>query len=92
MFTETIGIVLDTLQPHQSELRLSNGRLLQVIPSLSSLAASPVSNVKKFQYGALIQEERVLLLWHDSPLELLNHASSMEERLMSLVQNASPIC
>lgn len=92
MSTETIDIVLDTLLPHQAELRLSNGHLLQVIPSLSDLATSPVSNVKIFQYAALIQQERILLLWHDSAAEILNNASLMEERLMSLVvYSPSPI-
>lgn len=88
MSTETSDIILDTLQPHQNELLLPNGHLLQVIPSLSDLASSPASSVKRFQYAALIQEERLVLVWHDKPGEILNHAAAVEEKLVSLVCNA----
>lgn len=85
MSTETTNIVMDVLQPYQNEILLPNGYLLQVIQSLEDIACSAVGLVKKFQYAALIREERLLLVWHDSPSEILNHAATVEEKLISLV-------
>ena len=86
MSTEISDIILDTLQPDQSELRFPNGHLLQVLPSLGSLASSPRSSIKRSQYAALIREECLVLLWHDRAGDILSHAMATEEKLMSLVR------
>lgn len=85
MSTETTNIILNALQPHQTELSLPNGELVQVIPSLADIAFASSHAVKKFQYAALIVEERLLLVWHDDMDKILHHAATVEGKLLSLV-------
>lgn len=85
MSTETTDVIFSTLQPHQTEIILPNGSQLQVIGSLSDVAASTSSTVKKFQYAALIREERLLLVWHDDLDRILAHAGDLEGKLLAMV-------
>ena len=85
MATETTKVLFSLLQRHQKELILPNGSHLQVIDSIVDIAMSPASFVKKYQYAALIREERILLVWHDELDKILLHAADLEGRLLSLV-------
>lgn len=85
MSTETIRVIVDSLQPGQREVLLPNRQQLQVIPSLASMAGDTVNEVKKFQYAALIQHECVLLIWHDQFESILVQAAAVEEKLLALV-------
>ena len=85
MATETTKVLFSLLQQHQKELVLPNGSHLQVIDSIVDIAMSPASFVKKYQYAALVIEERILLVWHDEPDKILLHAADLEGRLLSLV-------
>jgi hypothetical protein len=85
MTTETTNIIMSLLQLQQTELILPNGFQVQVIDSICDIAASPSSLVKKFQYAALIREERILLVWHDDLDMILTHAANVEGKLLSLV-------
>lgn len=85
MSNQTTEIIFDALLPHQTQLLLPNGHMLQVIPSLETIISSPLSTVKLFQYAALIQEERILLAWHENVDEILNVATAIEGKLLSLV-------
>lgn len=82
MRPEVLNGVLDSLAYDQTDLRLSDGSQMQVLPSLSSL--SPVT-VRKFQYHCLLRQERAILVWHDDLDQILPHASRLEEKLLSLV-------
>lgn len=86
MLTDTTNVLLDALQPQQTELSLPNGELVQIIPSLSDISSS-CHAVKKLQYAALITEERLLLVWHDEVDKILHHAAAVEEKLLSLVRS-----
>lgn len=78
-------LIASQLHPQQSELVLSNGSLLQVIDSLADIVMLPSSAVKKYQYGALLRQEQMLLVWHDSVDKLFSHSMDLEARLMALV-------
>lgn len=86
MSTETTRIVLSLLQPGQQELLLPNRQQLQVISSLADIPAGTASNVQKFQYAALVQQEGVLLIWHDQLDRILVQAAAVEEKLLALVR------
>lgn len=85
MATETTNIIMSLLQPGHTELHLPNGFQVQVVDSMSDIVSSPSGFVKKFQYAALIREERLMLVWHDNMDYILDHAAKMEGRLLSLV-------
>jgi hypothetical protein len=89
MATETTKVLFSLLQSHQRELILPNGSHLQVIDSIVDIATSPASFVKKYQYAALVREERILLVWHDELDKILLHAADLEGRLLSLVWGTS---
>ena len=82
MRTETTNVILSTLEPHQSDLIMTDGSQLQVVDSLAEVAAT---NIKKFQYACLVRNERMMLVWHDDLQQILPHAKSLEEKLLSLV-------
>lgn len=52
---------------------------------MADIAAGTASNIKKFQYAALIQQEGVLLIWHDQLDKILIQAAAVEEELLTLV-------
>ena len=85
MSTETTKIIFSLLQPNQTELILPSGFQVQVIDSLTEVACSPSNFVKKFQYAALIREERILLVWHDELDKILVHAEDIEGKLLAFV-------
>lgn len=82
MCTETVDVVLSSLEPFQTELPMAGGSQLQVMDSLNDIAQN---TVKKFQYACLVRKERLLLIWHDDLQDIIPHASRMEEKLLSLV-------
>jgi hypothetical protein len=57
---------------------------------MSQVASSSASSIKKYQYAALIREERVLLVWHDDLDRIIPHAVDIESRLLSLVSLSFP--
>lgn len=85
MSTETTRTVLSSIQPTSTEVFMPGGNRLQVMPSLSEIARSSSSSVKKFQYAALVREENLLLVWQDELDDLLAHAASVESRLLALI-------
>ncbi|EEP77315.1 conserved hypothetical protein [Uncinocarpus reesii 1704] len=89
MSTETTRIILSLLQPQQTELVLPNGFQVQILDSLSEIACSPSSSVKKFQYAAFIREESILLVWHDELDRILVHAENVEGKLLSFICGTS---
>jgi uncharacterized protein YbaA (DUF1428 family) len=84
MATETTHVIFSNLQPHQTEVVFPRGNQLQVVDSLGDIVRT--GKIKKFQYAALVREERVLLVWHDDLDKILNHAASVEEKLLALVR------
>ncbi|KAK2834852.1 hypothetical protein FQN49_006849 [Arthroderma sp. PD_2] len=85
MATEITRIIFSILQPDQTELILPSGFQVQVVESLSDIACSPSSAIKKFQYVALVREERLLLVWHDELEKILVHAEDVEEMLLAFI-------
>ncbi|EGE05575.1 hypothetical protein TEQG_04584 [Trichophyton equinum CBS 127.97] len=85
MATEITRIIFSILQPDQTELILPSGFQVQVVESLAEIACSPSSAVKKFQYVALVREERLLLIWHDELEKILIHAEDVEEKLLAFI-------
>lgn len=95
MSTRMTKLIASQLQPQQSELVLSNGSILQVIDSLADIVTLPSSAVKKYQYGALLRQEQMLLVWHDSVDKLFSHSMDLEARLMArvgLLLSGKPFC
>jgi hypothetical protein len=91
MITESTRIIFNLLRPDEAEIMLANGAQLQVIDSLAEIVRSGSSLVKKFQYGALIRDERILLVWHDDLDKILVQAGILEERLLGLVSLISVV-
>jgi hypothetical protein len=85
MATETTHVIFQILKSDEATVMLPNGSQLQIIDSLAEIARSGSSLVKKFQYGALIRDEQILLVWHDDLDKILLQASFIEEKLLGLV-------
>jgi hypothetical protein len=85
MGTETTQIILQLLGPDEPDIVLPDGSQLQIIDSLAEIARSGSSSVKKFQYGALVRNEQILLVWHDDLDKILVQARRIEEKLLGLV-------
>lgn len=83
MSTEATQAVFDVLEPYESQLMFGNGAQIQIYDSMAEIAAS--SGIKKFQYAALVRQERVMLVWHDDLGAILSHAMEIESRVLGLV-------
>lgn len=66
----------------QTELVMKGGYQLQIVEALTAVTAS---NVRKFQYAAILRKEGLLLVWQDDVSQILPHAQKMEDRLLSYV-------
>lgn len=85
MATETTNLIMSLLPPNHTELILPNKFQVQIIESMGAIVASPSGLINKFQYAALIREERIKLVWHNNMDYILGHAAKMEGGLLSLV-------
>lgn len=74
--------ILAGMQEAQTELVMKGGYQLQVIESLASVSSS---NVKKFQYAAILRKEALLLVWQEEITHILSHAQHMEDKLLAYV-------
>ncbi len=83
MATEGTAAVFDVIEPAETELLFQNGSQVQIYDSLAELARS--STIKKFQYAALVRQERVLLVWHDDLGAILSQAMEIESRMLALI-------
>ncbi|KAK7740513.1 hypothetical protein SLS53_005356 [Cytospora paraplurivora] len=86
MKPDMLAGIIAGLSPGQQELRLKGGSQLQILDSLASITAS---GVKKFQYGAILRQEGVLLVWQDEIQHVLAHAQRMEDKLLTYVWGRS---
>ncbi|KAL5119775.1 hypothetical protein ACEQ8H_002381 [Pleosporales sp. CAS-2024a] len=83
MSTDGTQAIFDVLEAHETELMFQNGSQIQIYESMADLACS--LNIKKFQYAALVRQERVLLVWHDELGAILSQAMEIESRILALV-------
>jgi hypothetical protein len=83
MSTDGTQAIFDVLEPHETELMFQNGSQIQIFDSMADIAAT--INIKKFQYAALVRQERVLLVWHDELGAILSQAMEIESRILALV-------
>ena len=83
MSTEGTTAVFDVIDPGETELVFQNGSQIQIYDSLAEIASS--SAIRKFQYAALVRQERVLLVWHDDLGLILSHAMEIESRMLALI-------
>jgi hypothetical protein len=83
MSTDGTQAIFDVLEPHETELMFQNGSQIQIYDSMADIAAS--ITIKKFQYAALVRQERVLLVWHDELGAILSQAMEIESRILALV-------
>lgn len=83
MSTDGTQAIFDVLEPHKTELMFQNGSQIQIYDSLAEIAGS--ITIKKFQYAALIRQERILLVWHDELGAIISQAMDVESRILALV-------
>jgi hypothetical protein len=83
MATDGTQAIFDVLEPHETELMFQNGSQIQIYNSMADIASSIA--IKKFQYAALVRQERVLLVWHDELGAILSQATEIESRILALV-------
>jgi hypothetical protein len=83
MSTDGTAAIFDVLDPSETELLFPNGSQIQIYDSMAEIASS--STVRKYQYAALVRQERVLLVWHDDLGMILSHAMEVESRLLALI-------
>jgi energy-converting hydrogenase Eha subunit G len=83
MSTDGTEAVFDALEEHETQLMFSNGSQIQIYDSMAEIAVSP--SIKKFQYAALVRQEKVLLVWHDDLSAILSQAMEVESRILGLV-------
>jgi len=87
MSTEGTSAVFDVIDPTENELLFQNGSQVQIYDSMAEIAGS--STVKKFQYAALVRQERILLVWHDDLGAILSQAMELESRMLALIWGTS---
>ncbi|KAH8896898.1 hypothetical protein GQ53DRAFT_778803 [Thozetella sp. PMI_491] len=80
--SDLLKTVIGSLHPGQNELRMKDGSQLQILDSLSSIMTS---SVKKFQYGCVLRQERMMLIWQDETHQILTHGARMQEKLLVYV-------
>jgi hypothetical protein len=83
MYTDGTQAIFDVLEPQETELMFQNGSQIQIFDSMADIAAT--INIRKFQYAALVREERVLLVWHDDLGAIVSQAMEVESRILALV-------
>ncbi|KAK6360873.1 hypothetical protein TWF730_006989 [Orbilia blumenaviensis] len=87
--------IFKALPAHLTELELKRGGdRYQVVDSLEEIAQASPKDISRFQYICFVREERVVLLWHDSIKEIVDHAARVEEVFLSQILNinvASPM-
>jgi hypothetical protein len=83
MSTDGTQAIFDVLEPHETELMFQNGSQIQIYDSMADIAAS--ITIKKFQYAALVRQERILLVWHDDLGAIVSQAMDIESRILALV-------
>ncbi|KAF2730709.1 hypothetical protein EJ04DRAFT_34083 [Polyplosphaeria fusca] len=83
MATEGTNAVFDVIDPGETEVHFQNGSQIQIYESMAEIATS--SNIRKFQYAALVRQERVVLIWHDDLGRILSHAMEVESKMLALV-------
>ncbi|KAF3934550.1 hypothetical protein ABW19_dt0208813 [Dactylella cylindrospora] len=80
--------IFKALRPDQTELELKRGGdRYQVVDSLEEIAQASPKDISRFQYICFVREERVVLLWHDSIREIVEHATKVEEVFLSQILN-----
>ncbi|KAH7390820.1 glycosyl transferase family group 2-domain-containing protein, partial [Phaeosphaeria sp. MPI-PUGE-AT-0046c] len=87
MSTDGTQAIFDVLEPHETELMFQNGSQIQIYDSMAEIAGS--ITIKKFQYAALVRQERILLVWHDELGAILSQAMEIESRILALVWGTS---
>lgn len=87
MSTDGTQAIFDVLEPFETELMFQNGSQIQIFDSMADVTAC--STIKKFQYAALIRQERLLLVWHDDLGAILSQAMEIESRILALVWGTS---
>jgi hypothetical protein len=83
MSTDGTQAIFDVLEPNETELMFQNGSQIQIFESMADIAASIA--IRKFQYAALVRQERLLLVWHDDLGAILSQAMDIESRMLALV-------
>jgi hypothetical protein len=83
MSTDGTQAIFDVLEPNETELMFQNGSQIQIFESMADIAASIA--IRKFQYAALVRQERLLLVWHDDLGAILSQAMEIESRMLALV-------
>lgn len=83
MSTDGTQAIFDVLERYETELIFQNGSQMQVFDSMADVAKS--STVRKFQYAALLRQERLLLVWQDDLGAIISHAMDIESRILALV-------
>ncbi|KAF3914208.1 hypothetical protein ABW20_dc0107007 [Dactylellina cionopaga] len=80
--------IFKVLKPDQKELQLKRGgACYQVVDSLEEIAQASPKDISRYQYICFVREERVVLLWHDSIKEIVDHASRVEEKFLGQILN-----
>ena len=87
MSTDGTQAIFDVLEPYETELMFQNGSQIQIFESMVHLTTS--STIRKFQYAALVRQERLLLVWHDDLGAILSQANEIESRILALVWGTS---
>jgi hypothetical protein len=87
MSTDGTSAIFDVLEPFETELMFQNGSQIQIFESMAEVATS--STIRKFQYAALLRQERLLLVWHDDLGAILSQAMEIESRILALVWGTS---
>lgn len=76
--TDDTEAVFDTMEVGKP-LELKDGAQIQTFDSLATLAQS--ASIKKFQYAALVRQERLLLVWYHDISAILEQAMLIHGRL-----------
>src|SRR6266705_2681254 len=75
--TPTISAFVRHISPVDRHVLLQNCSLMQVVPSMKA-----VPHCDRIQGAAIVIDQALLVVWHDSPDRLLPRAASMEDKLL----------
>ncbi|KAI4094789.1 MAG: hypothetical protein LQ344_002035 [Seirophora lacunosa] len=73
--TRVINLILQ--QDHLVHIQLKDGLKLQILPNIAFLPTC-----QKYQNAAFIKDQAILIVWADSPKEIMERASAIEEQMM----------
>lgn len=84
MSSDMTDALFEILTPFQTELQLGPGTTIPVVSSIAEIG-TPYSTVRPDAYACICRKESLVLLWSASARNIMDHATDVEARLLTLI-------